>query len=863
MPLETIHRSVRVAVAVLAGLLTAAVASAAIYENRIPTPNSLADVIVFASDDVWAVGSEGTVLHFDGTVWDQDWEAMGLITGGHDWQAVWGTSSTDLWIASYRGTVAHLDGSSWSTVTSVSLVGGMWGAAADDIWIVGSNGRTDHWDGSAWTTVTTPVTDFLYDVWGSASDDVWAVGYGGTIIHWDGTVWTQVVSGTGNGLWAVWGTGPSDVWAVGYWGTVLHWDGSSWADAAPAGATASFFAVGGLADGTVVAAGSSNQGIWEWDGSSWTETPLPRRLSVFAFARDGGASGALWGVGRTGLVLVGDGTGWSEVSSGEDEGMKDVFMFSRTGGFAVGTGGTILRRQGWSWVEMTSGVTEDLSDVWASGPLRAYAVGLGGTLLEWDGSSWSTVDLGTTESLLGVFGWPSGDVMIVGSGPVVYRWDGTAWTAMPAPAVTGTPTAIWGATPDAVWVTTYAGEVAAWDGSSWAVATVSPYALRCVWGRSGTDVWVGGSGGSCFHWDGTAWSDMSATNLDGIRGLWYSEEHDLLVAVTEAGELSTWSSSGGWSSAPADLLEGAFYDVHGNGSFAWIAGSDGALFRWGPWAVSVLGCETSESLPCRFLIRTTDIAVAAVSGISYETQPGTATESVDYEPASGNTSFDIGARLYPSWFAVDVNVLDDLIDEPDETLRLVISGGVPAILLDVAAQGVIVDDDPPAEVRLADATVDESAGQARVTMTIDPPSGKTITVHVVTADGTATEGADYGGKDQDISVPPGTASWDLLFPIVGDGIPEADETFTVTATAVENVTVVDGEATVTILDDDDPCGAPGDADGDCRREADDLALVVRLLDDGTVPAPGDPDCDGNSATSAADLACTVATIFAR
>ncbi len=66
-----IHRFVRPLALGLLVLLAGrgSVEGAGSFENPIPTPNGLEDVIAFASDDVWAVGHDGTVLHWDGSAW--------------------------------------------------------------------------------------------------------------------------------------------------------------------------------------------------------------------------------------------------------------------------------------------------------------------------------------------------------------------------------------------------------------------------------------------------------------------------------------------------------------------------------------------------------------------------------------------------------------------------------------------------------------------------------------------------------------------------------------------------------------------------------------------------------------------------
>ena len=62
-----------------------------------------------ASDDVWAVGVAGKILHYTGGTWTE-------ATSGHDkdLRGVWGKSKSDVWAAGSDGWILHYDGTAWS-----------------------------------------------------------------------------------------------------------------------------------------------------------------------------------------------------------------------------------------------------------------------------------------------------------------------------------------------------------------------------------------------------------------------------------------------------------------------------------------------------------------------------------------------------------------------------------------------------------------------------------------------------------------------------------------------------------------------------------------------------------------------------
>ena len=66
-----------------------------------------------AFDDVFAVGANGTVLHYNGSEW-----TLMNSTVTNDLQNVWGSSSTDVFAVGNEGTVIHYDGLNWTSMTS-------------------------------------------------------------------------------------------------------------------------------------------------------------------------------------------------------------------------------------------------------------------------------------------------------------------------------------------------------------------------------------------------------------------------------------------------------------------------------------------------------------------------------------------------------------------------------------------------------------------------------------------------------------------------------------------------------------------------------------------------------------------------
>jgi Bacterial Ig-like domain (group 2) len=269
------------------------------------TTSHLFSVWGTSASDVWAVGDNGTILHYNGTTWSN--VSSGVTQPRY---GVWGTSASDVWAVGGVvgiGTILHYNGTTWSSASSASsgatqALFGVWGTSASDVWAVGGAGSIGtilHYNGTSWSSVSSGTTEqlILFGVWGTSASDVWAVGVGGTILHYNGTTWSSVSSGATQAHGGVWGTSASDVWAVGE--TILHYNGTSWS--------------------------SVSSGTIQFFHSVW-----------------GTSASDVWAVGLGGTILHYNGTTWSSVSSGTAQELVGVWGSSSSNVWAVGYNGTIL-----------------------------------------------------------------------------------------------------------------------------------------------------------------------------------------------------------------------------------------------------------------------------------------------------------------------------------------------------------------------------------------------------------------------------------------------------------------------------------------------------------------------------------------
>lgn len=229
-------------------------------------------------DELWLVGgglgSPGDALVLSHTA--EGWREHATGTTDTFWW-VWGTGQDDIFFVGVNGTIAHYDGTVVSAMvspTSATLYG-VWGSGPSDVWAVGGDplrmGETDvvlHYDGSTWTQVALPdpAGGALFKVWGAAADDVWVVGQGGAMFHYDGAAWAAVDSTVPTTLFTVYGRARDDIWAVGGSPpTLLHYDGSAWTRQENPGLAGTLTGVSVAQNGAVLVVGSN--------GAKWRRTP--------------------------------------------------------------------------------------------------------------------------------------------------------------------------------------------------------------------------------------------------------------------------------------------------------------------------------------------------------------------------------------------------------------------------------------------------------------------------------------------------------------------------------------------------------------------------------------------------------------
>jgi hypothetical protein len=199
--------------------------------------SALEAVFALSDDDVWAVGDDAALLHFDGT----DWVDFQTDDPTRHFTGVWGSARDDVWVVGIGNVNLHYDGSGWSKVPTPANIAfnrqTITGTARDNVFIHGwylqigqphfGEGR---WNGQEWSfnggDYGALLTSFgRPSAFAASPREVWLVtGHGSgssEIYRLSSSLWGEG-SGTDFALYGLWGSSPEDIWAVGENGTILH-----------------------------------------------------------------------------------------------------------------------------------------------------------------------------------------------------------------------------------------------------------------------------------------------------------------------------------------------------------------------------------------------------------------------------------------------------------------------------------------------------------------------------------------------------------------------------------------------------------------------------------------------------------------
>lgn len=346
-------------------------------------------------------------------------------------------------------------------------------------------------------------------------------------------------------------------------------------------------------------------------------------------------------------------------------------------------------------------------------------------------------------------------------------------------------------------------------------------------------------------WDVFAFNTDSGTISLDISPFQRGPNLDILAELYDASShLITWSN-------PVDLLGASlsaqvsagtyFLKVTGTGTGdpAGTGYSDyGSLGQYSisgqvvdpPPSFSVSDVTVNESDGTATFTVSLSQAMSQTVTVDVATLNGTALQSSDYQAVSQTLTFDPGQTSQ----SVVVPIVDDGIRESNETFTLGLSNATGgASIIDDQGVGTIVDNDTVVYMSIDNMSMNEGnprkgknsgprTTQATFTITLSEATNDTVAVYYATQDGTATADSDYFAESGTVTFTAGQTSHTVIIGVVGDGVAESNETFTVELSRVTNATFANPQDAVgvgTILNDDSSGGGGNKKGGKSRGAA--------------------------------------------
>jgi hypothetical protein len=256
-----------------------------------------------------------------------------------------------------------------------------------------------------------------------------------------------------------------------------------------------------------------------------------------------------------------------------------------------------------------------------------------------------------------------------------------------------------------------------------------------------------------------------------------------------------------------------------------------------------------------------DRASSRTVTVDYTTGSGTAVAGQDYQPVAGTLTFAPGDTRQ----TIEVTLVDDLLDEANETVNLRLRNPANAALdLPVNATLTIFDDDPRPTVQFesSGSNVTEDAGPALIMVTLSAPSGREVRVDYATQDGTAAN-EDYTPISGTLVFEPGTTHHTLEVPLIDDTLDEPAETVALSLSQPLNVELGSpAETVVTIADDDEPPVIRFEVSAyEAAEPAGTITLTVRLDHPSSREVRVDLATDNGTATAGTDYVAAGSTLI--
>ncbi len=300
-----------------------------LLEAEVPTQEDLLSIWGANRNQIWAVGWNGTIVHYNGTAWVQETSNTSVpLTSIHGWadpNADPAAPPAFLFATGWDGTLLsrNLDGTWVDAKPGLTIEEDLFAVSvprSTNALAVGDSGRVLGWDGAAWQIIPFLVpSDFppndlieprgaLKAVWSQTNGTRYYLsGSGGAIYRsTNGFLrFDALDSAVGDPLRGIWGTGNSNVYVVGLDSLILRFGGGQWNEIRNNGAdelpTTFLFGITGTSPDDITVAGWRGH-VFRFNGERWSQETTETTKDFRAIWQDPETTVA-FAVGASGMVM--------------------------------------------------------------------------------------------------------------------------------------------------------------------------------------------------------------------------------------------------------------------------------------------------------------------------------------------------------------------------------------------------------------------------------------------------------------------------------------------------------------------------------------------------------------------------------
>jgi hypothetical protein len=195
-------------------------------------------IIVFGTNDIWIAAY--SVFNWDG-VSSQVVRSLSSIQLGSSVTKLWGTSRNNIYGVGPNGSIAHFDGTSWTKMesgTTVDLTDISGSPDGKEVWACGyetSDGssvilrlKNGVWEKFGGNTVNSLLYNVILGVWSCHTNSLY-IAHDGSVSLFNTIIPNNIIIGTFQiGALAIRGSSKNNVGVCGDGGFIRHWNGITW-----------------------------------------------------------------------------------------------------------------------------------------------------------------------------------------------------------------------------------------------------------------------------------------------------------------------------------------------------------------------------------------------------------------------------------------------------------------------------------------------------------------------------------------------------------------------------------------------------------------------------------------------------------